>query len=111
MSKIGRLLEELEDESMVKAVEKATDEFDEIGQDEFLEKYKFGKARTSWLTRNGKQYDSKAIIGVAYRIVTSRQLKPIDFHGGNPVLIELSRLGFECYKEKDGKKIPFKQIS
>ena len=104
MSKIGRLLKPLKKERVVEAIK----EFDEIGQDEFLEKYKFGKARTSWLIRNGKRYDSKAIIGAAYRIVTSRLLKPIDFHGGNPVLIELSRLGFECWKEKNGKKVQFK---
>ena len=107
MSKIGRLLEPLEEEKVVEAVDKALDEFDEIGQDEFLKKYKFGKARTSWLIRNGQRYDSKAIIGVAYGLVTNRHLKPIDFHGGNPVLIELWKLGFECRKEKNGKETPF----
>lgn len=107
MSKISDLLEPLEDEVVVEAVNKAIDEYDEIGQKEFLKKYKFGKAKTSWLMRNEKRYDSKAIIAAAYRIATGHQLKPIDFHSGNPVLIELYRLGFECRKEEDGREVPF----
>jgi hypothetical protein len=40
-------------------------EFDRLGRDRFLEKYKFGPSRSYWLVHHGKQYDSKAIIGTA----------------------------------------------
>ena len=75
------------------------EEFDEIGRDEFLKKYEFGKAKTSWLIYKGQRYDSKAIIGAAYCFATNRRLKPKDFYGGDPVLKELRDRGFECKKD------------
>ena len=110
MSKLSDLLEPVKK----KHVDKAIKEFDNIGQKRFLEKYKFGKAKTCWLIhpsgRKGKKYDSKAIVGVAYGFANKKKgpLAPSDFHGGNPVLKKLDELDFECRKEKDGKKVPFK---
>ena len=100
MSKISRLLEPLKDERVIKAVVKAIKEFDKMGRDEFLKKYKFGKAKTCWLVYEGEPYDSKAIVGAAYGFADkeSGPLTPNDFHGGDPVLEELSRLGFEWKK-------------
>jgi hypothetical protein len=43
-----------------KEVLDAIAEFDRLGRDRFLEKYKFGPSRSYWLVRQGKQYDSKA---------------------------------------------------
>ena len=40
-------------------------EYDQLGRDRFLEKYGFGPSRSYWLVHQGKQYDSKAIIGAA----------------------------------------------
>lgn len=100
MSKIRRLLEPFKDEHVIKAVEKAIKKFDKIGRDEFLKEYGFGKAKTCWLVYQGKHYDSKAIVGVAYSFVDRKSgpLTPDDFHGGDPVLEEFSRLGFEWKK-------------
>ena len=47
-------------------VRQAAAEYDELGQDEFLERYGFGRARAYRLIIDGKAYDSKAILGVAY---------------------------------------------
>ena len=50
------------------AVNKAMDEFDQIGRDAFLRKYGFGRSRNYFVERNGILYDSKAIVGVAHGI-------------------------------------------
>ena len=94
MSKLSELLEPVKK----KHVKKAIEEFKEIGQKEFLEKYKFGKARTCLLVYEGNQYDSKAIMGAAYGFADKETgpLTPNDFHGGDPLLEELRKRGFEC---------------
>ena len=51
-------------ESVIKAII----EFDLLGRDAFLTKYGFDKAREYYLFHDGKYYDSKAIIAVAYGI-------------------------------------------
>ena len=48
------------------AVLAAIAEYDRLGQDEFLDKYGFDRARSYLLIHNGKAYDSKAIVGVAH---------------------------------------------
>ncbi|AMK75970.1 MULTISPECIES: hypothetical protein [Methylomonas] len=48
------------------AVLKAIQEFDAIGREKFLEKYKFDKARKYFLLHDGKQYDCKPILWAAY---------------------------------------------
>lgn len=100
LSKIGRLLEPVKYKHVVKAIEK----FDKIGRDRFLKEYGFRKAKTCWLIHKKRLYDSKAIVGVAYRIATSRPLVPRDFSGGNPVLKKLRDLGFECKKSSRPKE-------
>jgi hypothetical protein len=47
------------------AVESALNEFDEIGREAFLAKYGFGRARRYFVRRDGRYYDSKAIVGAA----------------------------------------------
>jgi hypothetical protein len=39
--------------------------YDRIGQEEFLHRYRFAGARQYGLVRDGKRYDSKAVVGVA----------------------------------------------
>jgi hypothetical protein len=46
-------------------VELAMDEYDELGEEKFLEKYSFGKPTRYYVTRNGRRYAPKAIAGVA----------------------------------------------
>lgn len=47
------------------AVEKAMDEFDELGQEAFLAKSGYGPAKRYFVERTGTLYDSKALWGVA----------------------------------------------
>lgn len=78
------------------SVLRAIEEYDELGRTQFLEKYGFRKARTTWLIHRAHSYDSKAVVGVA-RGYARPDLGPLawnEFHGGNPVRNKLSSLGF-----------------
>ncbi len=57
-------------------------EYDKLGQNEFLARYGFGRARTHLLIIDAKAYDSKAILGVAYRHATGQPIRPEGFSGG-----------------------------
>jgi hypothetical protein len=79
------------------AVEAAMNEFDRVGRDAFLRKYGFGPSRTYFVRRDGKLYDSKAIVGAAhgYQYPQKGQLRADDFSGGeNTVGAQLEALGF-----------------
>lgn len=77
-------------------VRQAVAEYDRLGQNEFLGRYGFGRARAYLLFIDGNTYDSKAVLGVAYRYATGRPLGPKNFsrgvHGAAGVL---RALGFE----------------
>ncbi|GAB3173349.1 hypothetical protein [Streptomyces incanus] len=45
------------------AVLQAVAEYDRLGRDAFLERYGFGPSRSYLLEIDGKEYDSKAIVG------------------------------------------------
>lgn len=78
-----------------KAVLKAIQEYDQLGQSVFLERYGFGKARNFILLHSGRRYDSKAIVGAAYGHQFGKPLKPTDFSGGRATVVPLlSDLGF-----------------
>ena len=65
------------------AVLAAVAEYDELGQDRFLGKYGFARARLFVLVHDGKSYDSKAIIGVAHGFLPGQSpLTPRQFSGG-----------------------------
>lgn len=66
------------------SVLRACKDFDELGRQGFLKKYKFGKSDTYYLELNGRYYDSKAIVGVAfaYQYPNEGVLSSKDFHGG-----------------------------
>jgi len=49
------------------AVRQAMAEYDRIGKDDRLRKYGYGTATKYFLKDDGKLYDSKAIVGVAYQ--------------------------------------------
>ncbi len=72
-------------------------EFDRLGRDRFLKKYKFGPSRSYWLAHQNKRYDSKAIIGAA-RGYARPDLGPMtadEFSGGEAtVRRKLEELGF-----------------
>ena len=96
MSKLSDLLEPVKRKHVLEAIR----EFDRLGRKRFLEKYKFGKARTCLLIHEGKKYDSKAIMGVAYGFADKKAgpLTPShdDFYGGESLLQELRKRDFEC---------------
>lgn len=78
------------------AVLEAIDEYDRLGQDEFLAKYGFDRARSYLLIQDGKAYDSKAIVGVAHGLLPGKPpLAARDFSGGVTTVGRLLRgLGF-----------------
>lgn len=77
-------------------VVKAIEEYDQLGQDGFLDKYGFGRATAYLLIRNGRSYDSKAIAGVAYGFATGVPLASREFSGGvHGAAGVLRKLGFD----------------
>ena len=94
------------------SVLRAIEEYDELGRTQFLEKYGFGKAKTTWLIHREHSYDSKAIIGVA-RGYARPDLGPLvwnEFFGGDPVRNKLSSLGFTVEQERGNAPFPQPQI-
>ncbi|MFJ9902034.1 HNH endonuclease [Streptomyces sp. NPDC101152] len=57
-------------------------EHDRLGRDTFLNTYGFRAAATYLLVHDGRQYDSKAIAGVAHQYDFGEALKPSQFSGG-----------------------------
>lgn len=78
------------------AVLRAMEEFDRVGRQEFLDRYGFGEARRYFLEYNGKQYDSKAIVGVArgFDQPALGSLTAAEFSGGQAIKRVLEDLGF-----------------
>jgi 5-methylcytosine-specific restriction protein A len=78
-------------------VRKALAEYDELGQDSFLTKYGFGRARTYLLQHGGRDYDSKAILGVAHGFLPGEEpLTSAVFFGGKAAAAgHLRKLGFD----------------
>ncbi|MBX3497755.1 MAG: hypothetical protein KF769_16090 [Parvibaculum sp.] len=79
------------------AVLAAIAEYDRLGQDEFLAKYDYGKARRYFLEHNSRQYDSKAIAGAAvgFQFPADGPLEYKTFTGGRrTVKAKLEELGF-----------------
>jgi MoxR-like ATPase len=72
----------------------ATREFDEIGRESFLTKYGFSPSKVYFLKIKGKEYDSKAILGVAHLIETGNPLRASEFSGGESTVRKLNQLGF-----------------
>lgn len=77
------------------AVQQAIDEFDRIGRDAFLQKYGFGPALEYVVVQDGREYDSKAIIGAAHGYQFGEPLLNSDFSGGLHTAVQkLRALGF-----------------
>ncbi|WP_203231033.1 hypothetical protein [Nocardioides caldifontis] len=74
----------------------AIEEHDQIGRSAFLARHGFPDATGFLLRHDGRDYDSKAVLGVAHRYATGTPLRPSDFSGGRDVAARrLSGLGFE----------------
>jgi predicted RNA-binding protein with PUA-like domain len=79
------------------AVLDAIAEFDRLGRDGFLDKYGFRRAREYFLVVDGREYDSKAIVGAAhgYQFPDDGALDAYAFSGGEAtVRRKLAQLGF-----------------
>src|SRR5262249_33937991 len=87
------------------AVLAAMSEFDQIGREAFLAKYGFGASREYVVVVNGRQYDSKALLGAAYshQFNGGDRLRSEDFSGGDETRRVLAGLGFEV-RSLDGEE-------
>ena len=80
---------------------------DELGRQKFLSEHGYTRARTYVLMHEGKSYDAKAILGVAYGIAHPEQghLGGKDFHSGTATVQRpLERLGFQVLAERGHRK-------
>nr|WTB33645.1 HNH endonuclease [Streptomyces sp. NBC_00830] len=78
------------------AVLGAIEEYDRLGPDEFRATYHYGQARDYALVHEGRQYDSKAIAGVAHKFEYGRALKHDELSGGKAAAVAwLQRVGFQ----------------
>jgi 5-methylcytosine-specific restriction protein B len=78
------------------AVVAAIAEFDRLGRDAFLEKYRYGRSRRYFVVYQGRRYDSKAIAGAAHAHEFGAALKHTNFSGGEQhVVAKLRSIGFE----------------
>jgi 5-methylcytosine-specific restriction protein A len=78
------------------AVLQAIGEYDRLGQESFLERYDFDRARQYLLVHDRKRYDSKAIVGAAHGFLPGElPLAAGQFSGGEATVGRLlRRLGF-----------------
>lgn len=83
------------------AVLRAINECDRLGHDHFLKNNGFREALEHYLLYDGQVYDSKAIVGVAYRFDTGICVSSIDFTGGRAVAETLQTLGFTVAGDVD----------
>jgi hypothetical protein len=85
------------------SVHQACKEFDVLGRSVFLSKYGFGKAETYYLELDGRYYDSKAIVGVAFGLQFPNEgvLSSREFYGGLTGAVKtLRKLGFKVTEGK-----------
>lgn len=83
------------------------EEYDTRGAEAFLALYGYGKALSYFLLHEGKQYDSKAIFGVAHKHVSAdgRPLSNTDFSGGEiQVARPLEALGFKVTRPDESQE-------
>lgn len=76
-------------------------ECNRLGREPFLKEYEFARAREYFLLHAGRAYDSKAIVGVAYAMVTGERLTARDFSGGKWLADRLLELDFEMTGDMD----------
>ncbi|MFE2346308.1 HNH endonuclease [Kitasatospora cineracea] len=89
---------EITEESVLKAIE----EHDDMGREEFLSHYGFRKAQSYVLVHQGREYDSKAIAGVAHKWAQGEALPADGFSGGKDhAAAWLRGLGFTVREVKN----------
>lgn len=78
------------------AVLEAIAEYDKLGREAFLQKYGFDRSRYFILAYEGKEYDSKPLVGAGYafQFPDAEPLRAGDFNGGAETRRVLEGLGF-----------------
>jgi 5-methylcytosine-specific restriction protein B len=85
------------------AIERAIAEYDDLGRDAFLSKHGFGRATAYALRVEGREYDPKAIAGVAYGIDHPDEgpLKNTEFNGGRQLRSAFRPAGYDVVLRTD----------
>jgi hypothetical protein len=84
---------------------RALGEYDRRGADEFLSHHGFGRVREYVLLHDQKEYDPKAVLGVALQYAVGRQARSDEFSGGKEgAATVLEGLGFQV--EYRGDALP-----
>ena len=82
-------------------------EFDRLGSKEFLQRYGFGRARMYSLWHRGNEYDSRAIVGVAYLQATGSAAVWDELRGGEDGAAQvLKDLGFDVVAQEQPVVVP-----
>jgi hypothetical protein len=77
-------------------------EYDRLGSREFLSRYSFGRSRAYTLWHGGQEYDTKAVLGVAYLHATGRAATRDEFRGGLSGAVRvLQGLGFDIVVDEE----------
>lgn len=83
---------------------KTLEEYDALGRDTFLDRYGYREASTYLLVHEGKDYDSKAIAGVAHKHQHGEPLTWNQFNGGLGQAVDwLKREGFKVVASRNPK--------
>lgn len=89
------------------AVDAAIAEYDTLGREAFLAKYRFGKGR--WMViHDGNSYDSKAIVGAAhgFQHPSEGPLTWQEFSGGlNTTVAKLKSLGYDVQNPSQSRTV------
>jgi hypothetical protein len=76
-------------------VERAIQEYDRLGPEEFFSAHGFAPTTTYDLVWDERRYPPKAILGTAYEFATGQRLASGDFEGGKSGAVKvLGELGF-----------------
>jgi hypothetical protein len=76
-------------------VERAIDEYDTLGPEQFFSQHGFAPTTTYELVWDERSYPPKAILGTAYEFATGQRLGSGDFEGGKTGAVKvLEKLGF-----------------
>jgi hypothetical protein len=76
-------------------VERAIEEYDELGPEQFFAQHGFGPTTTYDLIWKKRPYPPKAILGAAYELAIGKRLASEDFEGGKAGAVHvLEKLGF-----------------
>lgn len=94
------------------AIERAIAEYDELGRDAFLSKHGFGRATAYALVVDGREYDPKAIAGVAYGIDHPEEgtLRNTEFNGGQQLRSAFRPAGYDVVLRTPADSVVIREL-